>query len=356
MQHVDIHSIKSACTDLLNKYINSKKPSDEQTGFSAYKAAMIFQKQRPIIESLIKQVEHVSSAVGMQDLFQRNLELQDSDTQDLLATFQQCLAIIMAGIHQTPNWTFLGEGTYNSVYVNKDRTYILKIRKSYDEEASYDVDNPERSVRVWNEVNAHITPPAELRSVELSNKADPLICWVAPFIEGRQASDDEMSTALVDIFNRTGRIIVDAVSPNNFITTSNGNVVCVDIGLALQMERREEDELAQIARPRKKSQESLSAWQDLSDGFSGTSPSKPESYFDYAQRGAPNTVQTIKALLFIKEYRPDIMNVDFLHSKPQLLRQLSQAYGSSETQYCLEIIKTCVDTNPALAPSPNNQP
>lgn len=237
----------------------------------------------------------------------------------------------MGGANQyiQDTWGFLGEGTYNKVYVNKGRTCVLKLQKTFDT-SLYDTDNPERSVRLWNEINSHINLPALLyRATDLDKqgKTVELHGWIAPFITGRQSTDGEISRELINIFNRTGRIIVDAPSPQNFITTRDRDVVCVDIGLALQMERREEDELGQITRPRKKSQESLNAWYDLNYDFSGS----PESYFDSVKKTYPNTVQTIKALLFIKEHRPDIINVDFLKSNPLLLRQLSDAYGAYDT-------------------------
>lgn len=41
----------------------------------------------------------------------------------------------------------------------------------------------------------------------------------------------------------------------------------------------------------------------------------------------PLSIQTIRALLFIKLHRPDIDNVDFLKNNPQLVRRLSHAYN-----------------------------
>jgi hypothetical protein len=90
-------------------------------------------------------------------------------------------------------------------------------------------DLPERSVRLWNEINPDLEPEATLISTEMGDG------WACPFIKGVQASDHEMSVALIDIFNRTGRIVVDATAPENFIKTPSGKVVCIDIGMALQI-------------------------------------------------------------------------------------------------------------------------
>jgi len=120
------------------------------------------------------------------------------------------------------NWSLLGEGAYNIAYINPQGTLVLKIQK----DKPYDTDLPERSVRLWNEINPHCTPEAYVVNTKYG------MAWVCPFIKGRQATDDEMSNAIIDIYNNTGRIVVDATAKNNFITTHKGKVVCIDIGMA----------------------------------------------------------------------------------------------------------------------------
>src|SRR3989338_631154 len=130
-----------------------------------------------------------------------------------------------------PRWKKLGEGTYNVAYVSDDGKSVLKIQKSDDK-----TDTPERSVRLWNTINPDIPPPARLEQTEKG------VGWVCPFIKGKQASDKEMSIALIDIYNKTGRIIVDATAPKNFVKLPfpRSRVVCVDVGMAIQMEQRDE--------------------------------------------------------------------------------------------------------------------
>ncbi len=148
-----------------------------------------------------------------------------------------------------PKWSYIGRGTYNDVYINQDRTMVLKIKKTHSFGQLPATDLPERSVRLWNEFNGDKFQgrKAELHSTEIDdpthNRQGRYHGWVCPYVEGRQASDEEISNALIEIFNKTGRIVVDAPSPKNFITTPSGEVVCVDIGYALQAQLQEEREI-----------------------------------------------------------------------------------------------------------------
>ena len=211
-------------------------------------------------------------------------------------------------------WIFLGAGSYNRAYKSKDGREVLKIQKS----AVDATDTPERSVRLWNAINAHVPPPARLEVSELGSG------WVCPFIEGEQASDTEMAEALIDIYNRTGRIVVDATAVKNFVRTPTGQVLCVDVGMAMQLERREERGLQMV---RRKSVVSLNAWSRLSDAFN--------PFFAQCAYSNPETVNVVKALLFIKYNRPDMYDVSFLKTKPELVNKLAGAYDRQNTQLAL---------------------
>ena len=208
-------------------------------------------------------------------------------------------------------WTRLGAGSYNIAYRSDDGLQVLKIQKKKGATPIGEYDSPQRSVRLWNELNPKLPPPAYLAQTAKGTG------WVCPYVEGRQASDDEMSAALIDIFNSSGRIVVDATAPKNFVTTPRGQVVCVDIGMALQMEKREE---AHFGR-RKKSMTSLDAWKELHN-----------SYIPFLNEcktmvgGCPHTVDTVKALLFITSNRPDIFDLSFLKDNPLLVEKLAKAY------------------------------
>lgn len=208
-------------------------------------------------------------------------------------------------------WTKLGKGAFNFAYKSDDGKSVFKVQQ----DASEKTDTPDRSVRLWNEINPHLPPPATVTEDKELGKG-----WICPFVEGRQSADNEMSDALVSIFNNTGRIIVDAISPRNFITTNDGKVMCIDIGMALQMENREE-EVCLSTRGRRKSVVSLETWQGLHYEYN--------AYFERGRDLRPLTVDTIKALLFIKANRPDIFDVSFLKTDPSCVSKLVRAYDRS---------------------------
>lgn len=130
-----------------------------------------------------------------------------------------------------------------------------------------------------------------------------------------------MLASLIDIFNRTGRIVVDIATSKNFITRPNGQVVCVDIGLALLLEKREGIALGN----RRNSEISLAFWRDTESFYDG--------YFLKASLIKSYAVRICKALLFIKEHRPDIVNVDFLKNNPNIVKILATAYKSQELMH-----------------------
>ena len=207
-------------------------------------------------------------------------------------------------------WLYLGAGSYNRAFRSKDGLEVLKIQKNKADMT----DTPERSVRLWEQLNP--APPGP--------PPPPYICehdfklgWVCPYVEGRQSTDSEMSEALIGIYTRSQRIVVDATAPKNFVTMrpkdkdDKGQVVCVDIGMALKLERREDQFFEQ-------SYASLHAWDDLQEVYDEWLPVESRRY--------PHTVDTVKALLFIKINRPDIMDVDFLKNDYALISKFSSAY------------------------------
>lgn len=203
-------------------------------------------------------------------------------------------------------WTSFGEGQYNKVFRNEDHSLILKIQKK-DNIA----DTPERSVRLWNEINPHLSPPAKIiQSIHGRG-------WVCPYVPGCAASDHEIMLGLLDIFKRTGRIVVDATSTNNFIVTNDGTLVCVDIAMAIQLEQREEAYLSN-SKAKRVSSDSIMTWDDKYLAYG--------PFFSNHRTEKPKAISTIKALLFIRIYRPDIYDADFLKDDPTLRKNLAAAY------------------------------
>ncbi len=204
----------------------------------------------------------------------------------------------------------LGEGGFNTAYLSDENDFVFKI--NFNPSAT---DTPERSVRLWDAINPGY--PAKVMKVKELGKG-----WQCPYIHGRQSTDEEMSQALVDIFNKTGRIIVDAVAKKNFITTEKGQVICIDIGLALQMENREKAQFSTAIR--RHSVVSLDTWKEFNYDYN-------TNFFENdSSRANPNTTSTIKALLFIKANRPDMFGVNFLkNDKDGIIQSLAQAYDHS---------------------------
>lgn len=212
-------------------------------------------------------------------------------------------------------WTLLGKGTYNTAYVNPERTLVMKIRIKTDPKQGADFDAPPRSVRLFNQLNPDL-PPAYL----VNTKSGP--AWICPYVEGVQANDTEISGTLVKIFNASGRIVVDAISKRNFLRTPKGQIVCIDIGMALQMEKREESSFTEGVLERRMSITSLDAWQATKNNYA--------KMFEKHSAQFPKTINIIKALLFIKFNRPDIYNVSFLQDDSKLISQLAKAYDQQD--------------------------
>lgn len=139
-------------------------------------------------------------------------------------------------------WKILGQGSYNKVWKSNfikpqqlvagepyAGPWILKYPIKDDRKPVLNLmNNKTRAVRIWNEVNSN-KPKAGLYKEG----------WVAPFIENaRQATDDEIAQKMIEIFCATGRIVVDALVPGNFLTVEKSEqgkeVILVDVDLALK--------------------------------------------------------------------------------------------------------------------------
>jgi len=193
-------------------------------------------------------------------------------------------------------WYFLGRGTYNIALINSSRTHVCKYPFSQDNKAN----NPYRCVRIWNEIHPQLSSQAYV--IEDVNIG---LGWISPYIDGESASDEPTAAALLDVYQISGRVVVDAPSDNNFITRENGHTLCVDVGMALKMGRSA-------------SLNSLETWETIQRKY--------PAYWDIHQPLMPETIATIKALLFIQHNRPDIVDVMFLKHAPQLLHNLAKAY------------------------------
>lgn len=190
-------------------------------------------------------------------------------------------------------WNYLGSGSYNNVYRLHEGDLVYKIPRN---EHFSETEDPSRAVRLWNLINSDLVPAAALLDEG----------WIAPYISGTIPIETDICHSLIDIYNRTKRIVVDPGMSGNFIKQEgSGKTICVDIGYALRM-----DVLMS------KSQDSLDCWLKMRNVFDVN-----------MDNGGQDIANMAWALLFIAENYPEIENVDVLKNNPDLVLRLSTWFG-----------------------------
>lgn len=242
-------------------------------------------------------------------------------------------------------WDPLAGGGNNEVYVNFKTRMVFKTVHNFD----FETDTPERSVRLWNLLNPTVRPKAKITTVKIDGVK--ITGWTCPYIQNqysknlppsidaramieqdiraykdalqnpqiREQEDLAIMHTLIDIYNRSGRIIVDAPVVGNFVTTEPGKAICIDIGMALLLEKEETDCLNQYAR--RNSFVSNDTWGKTHEDLGSRILQDSKPVF-------PATMQMTKALLFIRTYRPDIASADFLKTDMDLSKLLATAYDT----------------------------
>ncbi len=178
-------------------------------------------------------------------------------------------------------WKVLGHGSYNRVWKStnpsallKETTYqgpwILKNPIKANSPVLNAMNDPKRSVRLWNEIN-----PSLLAGLHKSG-------WVAPFLDNtRPSTDEETAQKCIEIYKATRRIVVDAASQGNFLTHKDSKEVrLVDMDLALK---------------RTNSQASLDFSANLDERF--------ESYWSDKTllKTMPKSIEVTRNLLFLED-------------------------------------------------------
>jgi hypothetical protein len=116
-------------------------------------------------------------------------------------------------------WTYLGEGTYNYAYKNQ-KGYVLKKAKNNLQP----MDIPERSVRVYNELNPTV-PQAFLKDGH----------WQSIFIGQKLIDPDIKAKFALQTYRDTGRIILDVYCKDNVLYSEEYKTpVCIDPGNAVK--------------------------------------------------------------------------------------------------------------------------
>lgn len=200
-------------------------------------------------------------------------------------------------------WGFLGSGTYNTVFVYRASDCKLVqgsdysgpwVRREPKEEHFKNTEvfpmlEHKRALRVFNEVNKGILPPA--------GSYDEGERWVAPFFEGRPANDKEAQAVVLSIYQETKRILLDAFASGNIRT--NGHVtVCVDTDMAF----RPSSPASKLFAIFKEDERNVSEKVKYVDGLLITFEEK----FKEQEASFPTTIKTIKALLYLERQLEDV--------------------------------------------------
>lgn len=129
-----------------------------------------------------------------------------------------------------PNATRLGQGSYNTAYRLNDLVIKDPLRPHKDL-----LSNAMRAARIYRQINSQ-----DAASVAADQKNDR---WCLPFVNSTNETltDEKLAAAVLDIHNKTGRIVFDAMVPGNFIPTMVDNTVkykLVDVDQAMLLPRK----------------------------------------------------------------------------------------------------------------------
>jgi hypothetical protein len=215
-------------------------------------------------------------------------------------------------------WHYLAEGSFNYAYRSQCKNFVLKVPK-----IKYPVtEDAERSLRIFQEIHPEYQEQTQLFSHN-SHKG-----WILPYIYGREANDKEISKKLVEIFQKTDRVVIDAPVRNNFICTYDGKVVCIDVGFAFRF---------YPTLRHTPSQTSLEQWALLKDEYN-------HSFFQryHFTSNFPQTLATIKSLIFLQQCLSEFDDIAFLHEYPDTARYLAYHYDLC-SQINIFLIKKEID-------------
>ena len=121
------------------------------------------------------------------------------------------------------SWKWVGAGSYNNVYVSEQifsitdeppKKWVLRVIRPHLDSDQASPEELERIIPLWRTINpdlpAHQYGPG----------------WICPFIEGSRADPDQVIAGIIDIYKRTGRIILDP--HKNFLAVA-GKPICFDV-------------------------------------------------------------------------------------------------------------------------------
>ncbi|MFC7782141.1 hypothetical protein [Legionella taurinensis] len=186
----------------------------------------------------------------------------------------------VAAYSKKSHWLVLGNGSYNRVWrsaaPDKSGIYrVLKYPLPSNDSCVTALSHNQRGVRLWNEINS----PSRTGLPEAITSQSG---WIAPYIANtRPATDEETANKVVEVYQATRRIVLDAATRGNVLTRlDTGEVIVVDVDLALNL---------------RNSTASLNFAETLHERF--------QSYWNDPDlnKNMPNTLEVTRNLIFLEE-------------------------------------------------------
>lgn len=180
-------------------------------------------------------------------------------------------------------WLALGNGSYNRVWrsTEPDRAGLYRVLKYpllSNDSCVNALSHNQRGVRLWNEINS----PSRTGLPEAITSQSG---WIAPYIANtRPATDEETANKVVEVYQATRRIVLDAATRGNVLTRlDTGEVIVVDVDLALNL---------------RNSTASLNFAENLHERF--------QNYWNDLDlnKNMPNTLEVTRNLIFLEEQLP----------------------------------------------------
>ena len=142
-------------------------------------------------------------------------------------------------IYNGENYTYLDSGTFNDVYINEKRTYVLKVYKDIGQQRTVS----ERNARVWNackrsEIGDAAVVTYEIDGSNVSAMKVPFLPYptAQKVYDQSETQREKVMTAIrkesIRIFLSTGRIIADGHLDNFLYDEKTNTAHCIDHDLA----------------------------------------------------------------------------------------------------------------------------
>src|SRR3990167_5893287 len=218
-------------------------------------------------------------------------------------------------------WRYLGHGSYNAAYHSKNA--LVKKFPIYGNSPT-STDFPKRLERVGKQLY-------EKRNSKMVMRADADgTAFTMSFIPSKkdatgtssEPSADDIRKEMLEIFKSSKRIVVDALTPGNFIKQPDGTTICVDFGFALLFSDPTDPEHSQV---------SLATWNyyvkryiNYLDKYMTTHG--PDDGMDYGKCRLYQIARFTKALIFLAVSGLQLHNLDELLKNPPLVAELSDFF------------------------------